>query len=132
MSICSWNTRSTTSRRITCLKTIRSRVSSWNNWKKRSKSWKGIANYMLSKRMIKTLTTFKIMLACFARNDIQSRMGIVDLHSVQQFVLQKALSNDLLSADEEKLIDSLNRLVCHFELFVEITSDTECRIYRKW
>ena len=37
-------------------------------------------------------------------------MGI-DLHSVKQFILQKTISDDLLNPEEEKLIDSLNRLV---------------------
>ncbi len=35
----------------------------------------------------------------------------VDLHSVKQFILQKTLSDELLSEEEEQLIDSLNRLV---------------------
>lgn len=37
-------------------------------------------------------------------------MGI-DLHSVHQFILQKTTSDDNMTQEEEKLIDSLNRLV---------------------
>jgi len=44
------------------------------------------------------------------RIEIQTQMGI-DLHSVKQFILQKTISDDLLNPEEEKLIDTLNRLV---------------------
>ncbi|CAG2172291.1 unnamed protein product, partial [Oppiella nova] len=43
-------------------------------------------------------------------NDIQNQMGNIDLRSVKEFILQKRLSDDSLTPDEEKLIDSLNRL----------------------
>jgi hypothetical protein len=38
-------------------------------------------------------------------------MGVIDLNSVKEFIDQKMLSEDLLSRDEEKLLDSLNRQV---------------------
>jgi hypothetical protein len=38
-------------------------------------------------------------------------MGVIDLNSVKEFIDQKMLSEDILSRDEEKLLDSLNRQV---------------------
>ncbi|XP_054162260.1 uncharacterized protein LOC128960213 [Oppia nitens] len=42
-------------------------------------------------------------------NEIQNQMGIIDLHSVRDYILQKTLSDTALSQEEEKLVDSLNR-----------------------
>jgi len=42
------------------------------------------------------------------RADIQNQVGIIDLNSVKEFIDQKMLSKDVLSRDEEKLLDSLN------------------------
>jgi hypothetical protein len=42
------------------------------------------------------------------RADIQNQVGIIDLNSVKEFIDQKMLSKDVLTRDEEKLLDSLN------------------------
>lgn len=40
-------------------------------------------------------------------------MGIADLRSVKEFILQKSLQDHQLTRDEEKFLDSLNKQVSY-------------------
>lgn len=44
-------------------------------------------------------------------------MGIADLRSVKEFILQKSLQDHQLTRDEEKFLDSLNKQVSYLLAF---------------